>query len=85
MLTMKKQLKNKPARSNPLPGERIEKDADDLLHSQQEEPPSETTEEDLDDLVHRPYKPRPESINESKQEDLDDLVHRDQEEDDDNQ
>jgi hypothetical protein len=86
MLTMKKQhhnKQNKPTGSKPLPGGRTEKDADDLVHSQQEELPTAAGEEDLDDLAHRPHKPRPDSLNESKLEDLDDLVHRYQEEDDD--
>lgn len=76
---MKKPLhnkKNKPAGQKPLPGARTEKDADDLIHSQQEELPKEAGEEDLDDLVHRPRKPQSDSLNESKLEDPDDLAHR---------
>lgn len=85
---MKKQLHKKQIKrtgSKPLPGERTEKDADDLVHSQQEEPPTEAGEEDLDDLAHRPHKPRPDNLNESKLEDPDDLVHRYQENDEDDE
>jgi hypothetical protein len=82
---MKKLLaskKNKPAGQKPLPDAKTEKDADDLIHSQQNELPKEAAgEEDLDDLVHRPQKPKPGSLNESEQEDPDDLAHRYLEED----
>src|SRR5687768_4469730 len=74
--TMKKSLpdkKNKRTGQKPLPGARTEKDADDLLHSKQEELPKEAGEEDLDDLVHQPHKTQPDSQNESKLEDPDDL------------
>ena len=83
---MKKSLapkKNKGTGQKPLPKARTEKDADDLVHSQQEELPKEAGEEDLDELVHRPQKPKPGSLNESKLEDPDDLAHRYLEEDDD--
>ena len=79
MLSMKKTIhnkKNKRTGQKPLPGARTEKDADDLIHSQQEELPKEAGEEDLDDLVHQPHKPKPDSLNESKLEDPDDLAHR---------
>lgn len=59
------------------PKQRIEKDADDLVHSQEQEelPEAETGEEDPDDIVHRP-KPRPDTKNtEDSLEDPDDLVH----------
>jgi hypothetical protein len=78
MSTMKKPLankKNKQTGQKPLPGARTEKDADDLVHSQQEELPKEAGEEDLDELVHRPHKQQPDSLNKSKLEDPDDLVH----------
>lgn len=84
---MKKPLpkKNKRAGQKPLPAARTEKDADDELHSKEEEPIKDAGEEDLDDLVHRPHKARPDSLNESKMEDPDDLVHRAGEEEDDEQ
>jgi len=90
MLTMKKTLpdkKNKRTGQKPLPGARTEKDADELAHSQQAEPPKEAGEEDLDDLVHRGHQSQPDSLNESKMEDPDDLAHRsfeEEEEDEDN-
>ena len=83
---MKKQPipKTDPKKSSPklTPKQRIEKDADDLVHSQEQKelPEAETGEEDLDDIVHSP-KPRPGTINtEDNLEDLDDLVHGYQEE-----
>jgi hypothetical protein len=85
-LNMKKPLhkkKTQPAAKKPLPGARTEKDADDLVHSHEEEPPTEAGEEDLDDLIHRPHKP--DSVNKSKQEDPDDLTHSTSQEEEDNQ
>ena len=79
---MKKQLQNKSTEVKPLPRERTEKDADEELHSQQEQLPKEAGNEDLDDLFHRPYKPSPDSINKSKEEDPDDLAHGYQEDED---
>ena len=65
---------NKPATKLP-PKERIEKDADDLVHEQDAEP-AITGEEDPDDLIHQPLKPQPGTIaNEDNMEDPDDLVH----------
>ena len=67
--------KNQVAGSKLTPKERIEQDADDLVHSREDEP-AETGEEDPDDLVHRPSKPGHGSvINEDNMEDPDDLVH----------
>jgi len=60
--------------SKPSLKEKTEKDQDDLVHSQQEEPPAEG--EDIDDITHRSHKPRPGNINTSDLEDPDDLVHR---------
>jgi len=77
---MKKQPipKTDTKKSSPklTPKKRIEKDADDLVHSQeQESPEAKTGEEDPDDIVHRP-KPRPGNTNtEDSLEDPDDLVH----------
>lgn len=63
------------------PKQRIEKDADDLVHSQEPEelPEAETGEEDPDDIVHRP-KLRRGTNTEDSLEDPDDLVHGLQEE-----
>ena len=78
---MKKQPipKTDTKKSSPklTPKKRIEKDADDLVHSQEQEelPEAETGEEDLDDIVHRP-KPRAGTIDtEESLQDPDDLVH----------
>ena len=78
---MKKQAINKTntKKSSPrsTPRQRTEKDADDLVHSQEPEkiPEAETGEEDLDDIVHRP-KPRAGAVNtEEGLGDPDDLVH----------
>ena len=72
---MKRQLKHSKKTNSkaPLKG-KTEKDADDLVHSQQEEPPA--AGEDLDDITHRSYKPRPGNIKTNDMEDPDDLVHR---------
>ena len=85
---MKKQAINKPDTkiSSPklTPKQRIEKDADELVHSQEPEtlPEAETGEEDLDDIVHRP-KPRAGAVNtEEGLGDPDDLVHSYPEEED---
>ncbi len=86
---MKKQAINKPDTkiSSPklTPKQRTEKDADELMHSQEPEklPEAETGEEDLDDIVHRP-KPRAGTIDtEESLQDPDDLVHGYLEEEDD--
>ncbi len=74
--------KNKPATKLP-PKERIEKDADDLVHEQDTEP-AVTGEEDPDDIIHRPQQPGADSlINEESMEDPDDLVHGYQDDEDD--
>jgi hypothetical protein len=81
---MKKTLPNKKHKGTgqkPLPVIRTEKDADDLVHSQQEELPREAGEKDLDDLIHQPQL-RSDELNENQLEDIDDLVHRYPEEDD---
>jgi hypothetical protein len=85
---MKKQAINKTdtkkSSPKPTPKQRTEKDADDLVHSQ--EPgtgAAETSEEDLDDMVHRP-KPHAGIIDtEDSLEDPDDLIHGYLEEEDD--
>jgi hypothetical protein len=67
--------KKKPASSKLPPKERIEEDADDLVHSQEIEP-EEIGEEDPDDIVHRPGKSGTGTvIDEETLEDPDDLVH----------
>lgn len=67
--------KNKGTGSKLTPRERIEQDADDLVHSEQDEI-AETGEEDPDDLVHRASKHSADSmIKEDSMEDPDDLVH----------
>ncbi|MGZ5218569.1 MAG: hypothetical protein ACXWV6_08080 [Chitinophagaceae bacterium] len=67
--------KNQNATSKLTPRERIEQDADDLVHSRQDEP-AETGEEDPDDLVHRSSKHSSGTvINNDNMEDPDDLVH----------
>ncbi len=78
---MKKQAINNPDTkiSSPklTPKQRTEKDADEMMHSQEPEtlPEAETGEEDLDDIVHRP-KPRAGTIDtEDSLQDPDDLVH----------
>lgn len=53
---------------------RIEKDIDDLVHSEEDKIPTELGEQDPDDLVHRPPKPKTGNIDESLA-DPDDLVH----------
>lgn len=76
---MKKPLQKKktqPAAKKPSSGARTEKDADELVHSQEEKLPTEAGEEDLDDLIHQPHNQQPGSVNKSKQEDPDDLTHR---------
>jgi len=85
MLTMKKTKKNKPPKQQLSPGVRTEKDADDQVHSQEEELPTEAGEEELDDLIHRPHKQQTDSMNKSKLEDPDDLAHRSLQEDEDNE
>jgi len=84
---MKKQPipKTDTKRSSPklTPKQRIEKDADDLVHSQEQEelPEAETGEEDPDDIVHRLNKPLPGTKkDEDNMEDPDDLIHGYQEE-----
>ena len=86
---MKKQAINqtntKKSSPKPTPKQRTEKDADDLVHSQEPEtvPEAETSEEDFDDMVHRP-KPRAGSIDtEDNLKDPDDLIHSYLEEEDD--
>lgn len=87
---MKKQTINKTdtkkSSPKPTPKQRTEKDADDLVHSQEPEsvPEAETSEEDLDDMVHRP-KPRAGGLidTEDSLEDPDDLIHGYLEEEDD--
>ena len=86
---MKKQATNKPdtKKYSPelTPKQRTEKDADDLVHSKEQEmfSEAETSEEDLDDMVHRP-KPRADTIDkEDNLEDMDDLIHGYVEEEDD--
>ena len=65
----------KPAGPKLPPKERIEEDADDLVHSQEIEP-EETGEEDPDDIIHRRDKARPGTvIDEDTMEDPDDLAH----------
>ena len=72
---MKKQVKHgKKKDSKPPVKGKTEKDPDDLVHSQKEEPPAEG--EDLDDITHRSYKPQPGNIKTNDMEDPDDLVHR---------
>jgi len=67
--------KKKPAGPIPPPKEKIEEDADDLVHSQEIEP-EEIREEDPDDIVHRPGKSKDSTvIDEDNMEDPDDLVH----------
>ena len=67
--------KKKPASHKLPPKERVEKDADDLVHEQDAEQ-AVTGEEDPDDLIHQPSKPLPGTItNEDNMEDPDDLVH----------
>lgn len=61
--------------ARPAPGERTEKDADDLVHSQAQEEPLAIGEDDPDDKVHRPYTRRPGDRKEDSLEDPDDLVH----------
>lgn len=59
-----------------------EKDADDLVHSQEQEPPLHINEEDPDDIIHRSYQQQSDSINNNDLEDPDDRVHRQPPEDD---
>jgi hypothetical protein len=67
--------KKKPAGPIVPPKERIEEDADDLVH-EQEIKPEEIGEEDPDDIVHRPDKSKPGTvIDEDNMEDPDDLAH----------
>lgn len=67
--------KKKPAGPILPPKEKIEEDADDLVHSQEIEP-EEIREEDPDDIVHRPGKSKDSTvIDEDNMEDPDDLVH----------
>ena len=64
----------KPANAGKAKGE-TEKDADDLVHSQQQEEPTEIGDDDPDDIVHRPQ-PRHGSEKRDGLEDPDDLAHR---------
>ncbi len=67
--------KNQATGSKLTPKERIEQDADDLVHARKDEP-AETGEEDPDDLVHRLSKHSSGSVsNKDSMEDPDDLVH----------
>ena len=84
---MKKQPipKTDTKKSSPklTPKQRIEKDADDLVHSQEQEelPEAETgEEEDPDDVIHRPKLRPGTTATEDNLEDPDDLVHGLQEE-----
>jgi hypothetical protein len=66
---------NKPSDPKLAPIERIERDADDLVHEKQIEPEI-TGEEDPDDMIHRqPKTGTATEINEDSMEDPDDLVH----------
>ncbi len=67
--------KKEPVNAGQAKG-RTEKDADDLVHSQQQEETTEIGEDDPDDIVHRPYQPRRSNEKQDGLEDPDDLAHR---------
>ena len=54
---------------------RIEKDIDDLVHSEEEELFSELNDEDPDDRVHQPDRAPSNLTDQTNWEDPDDLVH----------
>jgi hypothetical protein len=64
----------KPANGGKAKGE-TEKDADDLVHSKQEEAAAEIGDDDPDDIVHR-LQPTHGSEKRDGLEDPDDLAHR---------
>ena len=77
MPAMKKKPDSKAGKKSDIPVQpkkSTEKDADDLVHEENDEQPTDAGEKDLDDIVHRPYKTNA-AKKEDSLEDPDHLVH----------